>query len=123
MAAEKTDIANVVMEVHITCQKQSGGNHGGDHAGAMSGEFAAHNQAAANQQQNRARPVQTSDQGRKVGVLFRNHAAGFVVRRFTIIKQSANMQIVNRTNANIDVGREVTIGLAGYNNPRSASTP
>src|ERR1700690_4471523 len=88
MVAEKTDVANVIMKVQIARQKQSGGNHGGDHASAMGSDFAAHNQAAANQQQNRAASVQTSDQGREVSVLLRDQAAGLMVRRFTIKKDN-----------------------------------
>jgi hypothetical protein len=48
MVAQKTDVANVIMEVQVASQKQCGGNHGGDHASAMSSQFAAHNQTAAN---------------------------------------------------------------------------
>src|SRR5579863_1329358 len=113
MVAEKTDIANVIMKVQIARQEQSRRNHGGDHASAMGGDFATHNQAAANQQQNRAGPVQTSDQGREVGVLLGNHAAGLVVRRFTMKKDSPNITAANKPSADIETGKEATVGLAG----------
>src|SRR5580698_10737592 len=123
MWTEKTDVPNVIMKVQIARQKQSGGSHGGNHASAMGGDFATHNQAAANQQQNRAGSVQTSDQGREVGVLLGNHAAGLVVRRLTIKKDNPNMANAKMPSAAIDTGKEVSTGLAGYNSPRNASTP
>src|SRR5580698_3172983 len=123
MWTEKTDVPNVIMKVQIARQKQSGGSHGGNHANAMGGHFATHNQAAANQQQNRAGSVQTSDQGREVGILLGNHAAGLVLRRFTIKKDNPNMTAANNPSAIIETGREVSVGLAGYSSPRNASTP
>ena len=123
MAAEKTDITNVIMEIQVARQKQSGGNHCGDHASAMGCDFAAHNQAAANQQQNRTGSIQASDQPREVGILLRNHAGGLVVRRFTMKKDKLNMAAANRPSAVMEKGREVSVGLAGKSSPRKASTP
>jgi hypothetical protein len=79
----------------------------------MSGDFAAHNQAAPNQQQDRAGSVQTSDQSREVSVLLGNHAAGLVVRRFTIKKDNPNMTAANKPSADIETAREASVGLAG----------
>ncbi len=123
MVAEKTDITNLIMEIQVARQKQSGGNYGGDHASAMGGDFAAHNQAAASQQQHRAGPVQTRDQRREVGVLLRDHAAGLVLRRFTMKNDNPNMATANRPRADIETGSEVSVGLAGNSNPRNPSTP
>src|SRR5271165_4739465 len=73
VVAQKTDISNVIMEIQIAGQKQSRGNDGGDHAGAMRGNLPTHDQTAANEQQHRASSVQAGDQGREVSVLFRDH--------------------------------------------------
>ncbi len=73
VAAEKTDIANVIMKIQVARQKESRGDNGGDHAGAVRRDLSAHDQAAANHQKYGAGSVQTGDQRGEVGILFGDH--------------------------------------------------
>src|SRR5258706_16160070 len=77
VAAEKTDIANVIMKIQVARQKESRGDNGGDHAGAVRGDLSAHDQAAANHQDYGAGSLQTGDQRREVGILFGDHILSF----------------------------------------------
>src|SRR5262249_12155869 len=120
---EKSDVADVVVKVQVTGQKQGRRRDRRNHAGAMSGEFAAQNQVAADEQQGGAGPVQACDEAGKIGVLLGNHAAGLVVLRLTSTKHKPNISAVASSSAAIEVENDVTVGLSGYSNPRNASTP
>jgi hypothetical protein len=79
----------------------------------MGGNFAAHNQATANKQQNRAGSIQSRNQGREVCVLFRNQAAGLVVRRFAIRNASPNITNENRSSVAIAEGKGNGVSIPG----------
>src|SRR5580692_6957273 len=102
---QEANVANLPMKIYVACQKQRRRYDGGDHAGAVRGNFPAHNQAAAQEQQHRAGSVQSCDKGRKVGILFRDHAAGLVVRRFAIKNARANITSENRSSVAMADGR------------------
>src|ERR1700728_4142934 len=111
--AQETNIPNVIMEVHIASQKQSRRGYGGDHAGAMRRGLPPHDQAPADQQQHRTCSVQTGNQGREVGVLFRDQAAALVVRRLAIRKASPDITSENRSKVAIAEGRGKVASMPG----------
>ena len=123
MRSKKTDIANAGMKVQIAGQKEPGRDDGRDHAGAVRGDFSAHNQAAAHQQKHGAGCVQTRNQSREVRVLFWDQAAGLVLRRLTIKKASPNMTSENSTNVAIEEESGKFVSIPGYKSSRRADKP
>jgi hypothetical protein len=123
VTAQEPDVADVGVKIHVAGQKQSRGDDRGNHARSMRGNFTPHNQAAANEQQHRAGSIQTGDEGREVGVLFsdhifgnqvfRNQAAGLVVRRFAIRNASPNITSENRSNVAIADGNGKVVSIPG----------
>src|SRR5580704_5842586 len=95
--AEKKNIPHMGVEINVANQKQCRRNHGGNHEGAVRGHATPGNHVAAGYEKQSADSVQTCDQTREVSVLFRDHAAGLLVRRFAIMNASANITSENKS--------------------------
>src|SRR6266852_1316291 len=121
----KVHRSNVPMVVKVESKKQRRREHGGQHQGAMRGHSSQLDLPVRGHQQYCAGAVECGVDHRKDSVLcwVLHHAAGLVVRRFTIRKASPNMKSENSTSVAIEATSENSPWLAGYKRSRSASTP
>src|SRR5258708_330490 len=90
------------MEGKIARQKRCGCDPRRDHAEAMRGHASARNHVASGEEKDRAGAVQTCVDSREVSVLFSDHTAGLVERRFAIRNARANMARENRSSVAIE---------------------
>ena len=76
-------------------------------------------------QQHGTGAVERGIDDREDGVICRtlHHAAGLVVRRFTITNAKLNIKSENKTSVAMEAGSGNTAGLAGWSKFRNASTP
>src|SRR5437016_13967332 len=90
----------------------------GRHASAV-------DKAVSNQQQHGAGTVQRGIDDGEDCVLgwVGHHAAGLVVRRFTITKASPNVKPENKISVAREENKEKLSGVAGYSKLRRAATP
>src|SRR5450432_3469989 len=130
--AEKANVSRLVVKEQIAAKKYRRGGHGRDHARPVRGHPPLRNQNAPREQQHSAASVESGVQGREVGVLFSNQAAGLIlrdyfgefrVRRFTIRNASPNMTNENRISVAMADGSGNVVSAPGYKSARSASTP
>ncbi len=131
----KTYRADMGVIVEVASKKKWTSSQRGQHEGAMGGHASALDEAAADEKQHGARAVERALMPGKMAYLPRvagvrkrsrflaplgmtrmeaaDHAAGLVVRRFTITKHNPNMKSVNKTSVASDSGKENVVGLAG----------
>src|SRR2546423_1269773 len=99
--------------VEIADQKQAGGDHSGNHAGAMHPDFLLANQYSSRSDKYRARAIQAGIERRKdVEVYGHIQAAGRLLRRLAIMNPAKNTTAVKAVSTAME-GHNVSV-VAGW---------